>query len=100
MITQNGQLDLSQHDFKLVYSERGAYNTVVAYIVAFKDGVIRAKLEPVSGGYIQEEAFKVLRKDIGCKFDRLLKDVPSLVGNIAGPSATLNDAPPPYTKAD
>ena len=47
--SQNGVLNLDDHDLKLLYSRRESNDDrIVATIVAVKEGAIRAKIEPVS----------------------------------------------------
>ena len=104
--TANGLHDLGDHDFRLHYTRReDKEDQLVASIVAVKDGVIKAKIEPAMGGADQTEAFKALRKDVEVKLDRILQQVPdgrargeSLTA--AGTSAVIAgpvDAPPAYS---
>ncbi|KAK4541387.1 hypothetical protein LTR36_007988 [Oleoguttula mirabilis] len=106
VMTNNGQLDLQNYDFSLLYSRRDN-DRVVARIVAEKEGVILAKIEPVADGKDQKEAFRALKRHVEMKLDRILQDVPSdgaAVASIAGPSrappagarSVPVEAPPAY----
>ena len=103
--TDNGLVDLSDHDFKLMYSPReGKDDRIVARIVAIKAGVIKAKVEPDADGQDQTEAFKVLRKDVEVKLDRILSMVPDGSRNAeaeASSTAAVRsarvEAPPAYS---
>ncbi|KAI6876933.1 hypothetical protein KC318_g17930 [Hortaea werneckii] len=46
VLTQNGQISLSDHELLLLYARRES-DRLVARIVAKKDGVIHAKIEPM-----------------------------------------------------
>lgn len=101
VVTANGQIDLSDHDFKLLYSRReGKDDRFVARIVAVKDNVITAKIEPELDGQDHEEAFMAFRKDVEIKLDRLLEAVPDIAGDV-GQASTSNvvaaQAPPAYS---
>lgn len=73
--TSNGALDLSGADYRLFYSRRETREDahLFASIVALKDGVIVAKIEPYVGGKDQREAFLALRKDVEVKLDGILQ---------------------------
>lgn len=94
-------MDLSDHDFKLLYSRReGKDDRFVARIVAVKDNVITAKIEPELDGQGHEEAFMALRKDVEIKLDRLLDAVPDIAGDTGRESAAnavAAQAPPAYS---
>ena len=100
--TQNGLVNLEDHDFKLLYSRReDNEEELIASIVAFQDGAIRAKIEPLTGGRTQRDAFLALRKTIEMKLDRILQSVPSGNSNAssvaaAGIAAGMTDGPPAY----
>lgn len=103
--TNNGLVDLAGHEFKLLYSRPEARDDhFIARIVAIKDGVIDAKIEPATDGTDQAEAFKALKKDVEVKLDRLLQQVPDRGPATAGPSTgarsstrtRTSDAPPAY----
>jgi hypothetical protein len=101
VITRNGALDLSGYDFRLLYSRR-ENDRVVARIVAEKEGIIAAKVEPETDGETQLQAFRALRKDVEIKLDRILEEVPSsgeavavLEGGAAGEPSKLRRAAPP-----
>jgi hypothetical protein len=109
--TSNGLTNLDDHDFKLMYSRRGENDDrIIARIVAIKDGAITAKIEPELDGADQVEAFKVFKKDVEVKLDRVLMSIPdhgsSVSASIAGPSranaggAEEDDDLPAYTSAD
>ena len=120
--TQNGRIKLDEHDFKLLYSRRGPNeDRIVARLVAMKNGVITAKIEPVADGKSQKEAFQALRRHIEVQLDQLLQAIPDGInagpsGSIAGPSVPAlpsvpsvpsvpsivsprEDAPPAYSSA-
>jgi hypothetical protein len=110
--TSNGLTNLDEHDFKLMYSRRGENDDrIIARIVAIKDGAITAKIEPELDGADQVEAFKVLKKDVEVKLDRVLMSIPhqgpSVSASAAGPSRANaveaeedDDDLPAYTSAD
>lgn len=100
-MSNNGVSNLEDHDFKLLYSRREHnQERFVARIVAVKDGVIRAKLEPGDDGEDHFNAFMKLKKDVEIKLDRLLQSIPTSPGDAGAPSpATVGasaDAPPAY----
>lgn len=111
IITNNGQANLSDYNFRLLYS-RKENDRVVARIVAEKNGVIKAKVEPEADGKDQMEAFEALRKHVEVRLEHLLASLPSEVPvaeGVAGPSrcnapASLggspSDAPPAYGSGD
>lgn len=76
VITRNGQLDLRDYDFRLLYSRRET-DSIVARIVAEKNGVIAAKVEPDGDGKDHAQAFRALKKDVEIKLDRILSEIPS-----------------------
>ncbi|KAK5173827.1 uncharacterized protein LTR77_002508 [Saxophila tyrrhenica] len=108
VLTQNGRLlNLEQHDFRLLYSRR-ENDRLVARIVAEREGIIKAQIEPHEDGKDQAEAFKALRRHVELALDKYLKDVPGAsnlpaTGSqtaIAGPSArspTSRPARPPFS---
>jgi hypothetical protein len=110
--TSNGLTNLDEHEFKLMYSRRGENDDrIIARIVAIKDGAITAKIEPELDGADQVEAFKVLKKDVEVKLDRVLMSIPdhgpSGRASAAGPSTLSSveaeeedDDLPAYTSAD
>lgn len=109
VITSNGLIDLTEHDFKLLYARREDNDDrIIARIVAVKDGVIEAKIEPVLDGEDQTEAFKALKKDVEVKLDQILREVPdrqsttvAVAGSSRrGPTSPLVDAPPAYGSRD
>lgn len=71
---------------------------MVARLVAEKEGVIKAQVEPNEDGKDQAEALKALRRHIELALDRILRDVPgasSLPASrsplaIAGPSSRVS----------
>jgi len=85
IITNNGQLDLRDYDFALLYSRR-ENDRMVARIVAKKDNVIRAKIEPIADGEDQKEAFGALKKYVEMELDGVLESVPS--GSAAARAST------------
>ncbi|KAK3723470.1 hypothetical protein LTR37_001722 [Vermiconidia calcicola] len=106
--TSNGLIDLSDHDFRLLYSRRDDKENerIVARIVAVKDGVIKAKVEPEMDGADQTEAFRALRKDVEIRLDQILQNVPdrnesaagsSTAGAMRGAASTPMGAPPAYS---
>ena len=103
--TQNGIIDLDDHDFKLLYSRRGENNErVVARLVAIKDGIIKAKIEPQADGENQAEAFKAFRKDVEVQLEQILQSVPSGSSSTATGSSGVTslvpaDAPPAYSNS-
>ena len=92
--------NLNDHEFKLLYSRReGKEERLVARIVAIKEGVIKAKVEPEADGANQEEAFKALRKDVEVKLDRILQSIPDRdeAGMASASQGVSPDAPPAYS---
>lgn len=75
VLTQNGQISLSDHELLLLYARR-ASDRLVARIVAKKDGVIHAKIEPVNDGNDQKEAFRALKHHVEMELDVILDHVP------------------------
>ena len=109
-MTNNGQLDVQDYRLNLLYARRES-DRVVARIVAEKDGVIHAKIEPVADGKDQKEAFRALKRHVEMKLDCILQDVPiggAAVKATAGasrvpvagrgtlPGTSPVDAPPAY----
>lgn len=92
--TQNGLIDLEDHDFRILYA-RPVENDdrIVARLVAVKDGVIKAKIEPRADGKDQREAFLAFKKDVEVRLDRILQGVPN---GSESTSAAPSDAPPAY----
>lgn len=76
VITRNGQLDLRDYDFRLLYSRRET-DRIMARIVAEKNGIIAAKIEPDGDGKDYAQAFKALKRDIEIKLDRIIREIPS-----------------------
>ncbi|KAL9110863.1 MAG: hypothetical protein Q9227_004663 [Pyrenula ochraceoflavens] len=110
--SRNGAINLSEHDFKLLFSRRPMrvgsgkqYKTkdeeIVATLVAMKDGVIEAKIESPMGGKDQRTAFLAFRKEIEVRLESLLQDVPadggsttqSAVQSTVQSSTSGNDTP-------
>ena len=94
-------MSLEDHDFKLLYSRRESnQERLVARIVAVKDGVIKAKVEPEVDGADQREAFLALKKHVEVALDRILQAVPSGSSD-TGPSrqgqSVTTEAPPAYS---
>ena len=89
-----------------MYSRRGENGErIVARIVAVKEGIIKAKIEPEADGENQAEAMKAFRRDVEVKLDQLLQTIPSGSSSIVPGSSGLaspaspvpSDAPPSYT---
>lgn len=102
VMTNNGQLDLQDHNFRLLYSRR-ENDRVVARIVARKEGVIEAKVEPDADGKDQPEAFRALRKHVEVKLEHILQNVPgegSATQGVADSRGMPADAPPAYGTGD
>jgi hypothetical protein len=101
--TQNGAINLDDHDFRIVYSRRGENeDRIVARLVAIKDGVMQTKIEPRADGKDQAEALKALRKDVEIKLDQILESIPDSSSSIVGASSNAASpvsahAPPAYT---
>ena len=70
---------MDEHKFRLLYSRR-ENDRIVARVVAEKEGVIKAQIEPARDGKDQSEAFNALRRDVEISLDRILKDVPGASG--------------------
>ena len=102
--TENGLIDLDDHDLRIMYSRRGDNEErVVARLVAVKDGIIKAKLEPTADGSDQGEAMRAFRRDVEVKLDQILSSIPSRSSSAAvsgsiPPSSASVDAPPAYSK--
>ncbi|KAI7492965.1 hypothetical protein KC367_g8897 [Hortaea werneckii] len=75
VLTQNGQIGLSDHELVLLYARRDN-DRLVARIVAKKDGVIHAKIEPGNDGKDQKEAFRALKRHVEMELDVILDQVP------------------------
>lgn len=75
VLSQNGAIDLSMHNCRLLYSRRDN-DRMVARIVAEKDGIVKAQVAARDDGKDQNEAFKALRKHVERCLDSILKDVP------------------------
>jgi len=102
--TNNGSIDLKDHEFKLFYSRRqDDQDRIVARLVAAKDGIIRAKIEPEADGEDQRTAFLALKRDIEVKLDQILQSVPDTPSAAAGSSIRRTsmrvDVPPQYRSA-
>ncbi|KAK5135463.1 hypothetical protein LTR08_005251 [Meristemomyces frigidus] len=106
VMTNNGQLELQGYKFNLLYSRR-ENERVVARIVAERDGIIHAKIEPVADGKDQKEAFRALKRHVEMRLDDILQEVPSgtaaakmIAGSSRVPAAGARsvpvDAPPAY----
>lgn len=94
--TQNGAINLDDHDFRIVYSRRGENeDRIVARLVAIKDGIMKTKIEPRADGKDQSEALKALRKDVEIKLDQILESIPDSSSSIVA-SPVSTDAPPAY----
>lgn len=109
-MSENGKIDLEEHDFRLLYSRReGNEDRIIARIVAIKDNVIRAKIEPIADGEDQTEAFKAFKRDVEVQLDRILQKIPNGSEGLESPgsaaAATSSsgrgpaDAPPAYSSA-
>ena len=107
-MSQNGGIDLNEHAFRLLYSRR-ENDRLVARIVAEKEGIVKAQIEPEHDGKDQAEAFLALRRHIEIQLDRILRDVPGAAnvqhysdldspkqtaGTSASASATATRSPP------
>lgn len=103
-MSQNGTIDLNDHAFRLLYSRR-ENDRLVARIVAEKEGVVKAQIEPEQDGKNQAEAFVALRRHIEIHLDYILKDVPGATSSerysdldkqqvTAGPSSSSARSPP------
>ena len=101
-MSQNGKIDLNEHAFRLLFSRR-ENDRLVARIVAEKEGVAKAQIEPENDGKDQLEAFLALRRHIEIQLDHILRDVPGAASNqpysdqedrkhIAGPSRSTSAA--------
>lgn len=99
-MSQNGGIDLNDHAFRLLYSRRES-DRLVARIVAEKEGIVKAQVEPESDGKNQAEAFLALRKHIEIQLDHILRDVPGAASiqqysdfddrkQVAGPSRSTS----------
>lgn len=102
--TNNGSIDLKDHEFKLFYSRRqDDQDRIVARLVATKHGIITAKIEPEADGEDQRTAFLALKIHIEVKLDQILQSVPDTSSAAAGPSTRRTsmrvDAPPQYRSA-
>ena len=80
MLSQNGSIDLENHEVRLLYSRR-QNERMVARIVAEKEGIVKAQVAPRDDGKDQAEAFKALRKHVEMCLDRILQDVPGAIPN-------------------
>lgn len=107
-MSQNGSTDLNEHAFRLFYSRR-ENDRLVARIVAEKEGIVKAQIEPEGDGKDQAQAFLALRRHVEIQLDRILSDVPGAANiqqysdqderrQIAGPSrsasASVTRSPP------
>ncbi|KAI7346055.1 hypothetical protein KC354_g14426 [Hortaea werneckii] len=99
VLTQNGQISLSDHELLLLYARRES-DRLVARIVAKKDGVIHAKIEPVNDGNDQKEAFRALKRHVEMELDVILNHVPganaaaskNIATSDASPEAAINQS--------
>ncbi|KAK3723471.1 hypothetical protein LTR37_001723 [Vermiconidia calcicola] len=106
VLSQNGRIDLQNHDFRLLYSRRGEDDDrIVAHIVAEKGGVISAQVQPAQDGKDQCEAFKALRRHVEIALEKLLSSVPGAAAydaqhpvcataGVPGPSSGRSPASP------
>ena len=92
----NGSIDFGEHDFQVLYSRRNN-DRIAASLVAIKDGVIRAKIDPGLDGKTQAEAFMAFRKDVEMRLDRILKSVPSSIPAEAAPSRASSSTQAPLS---
>ncbi|GAB1743059.1 hypothetical protein NU219Hw_g8754t1 [Hortaea werneckii] len=90
VLTQNGQIGLSDHELVLLYARR-ENDRLIARIVAKKDGVIHAKIEPTSDGNDQKEAFRALKRHVEMELDVILNHVPG-ASAAASNNVTASDA--------
>ena len=103
--TQNGAINLDDHDFRVVYSRRGEKeDRIVARLVTIKDGVMKTKIEPRGDGKDQTEALKAFRKHVEVKLDQLLESIPESSSSVVAASSNVTspvsrDAPPAYTSS-
>ena len=69
---------------------------MVARVVAEREGVIKAQIEPAMDAKDQAEAFKALRRHVELQLDRILRNVPGASGPeksegaVAGPSRSAS----------
>ena len=75
VLSQNGAIDLNNHEFRLLYSRRGN-DRLVARIVAEQEGIVKAQIEPAADGKDQAQAFVALRRHIEMRLDEVLSEVP------------------------
>ncbi|WPH01279.1 Hypothetical protein R9X50_00411700 [Acrodontium crateriforme] len=94
VISNNGEFDLRDHNFALLYSRR-ENDRLVARIVAEKNGVVTAKIDGEGDGKDHNEAFKVLRKHVETKLDKLLEEVPPPTAATVTGSKAPSSPPPP-----
>ncbi len=83
-----------------MYSRRESNEErMVCRIVAIKDGVIKAKIEPEADGADQREAFLALRRYVETALDRILQTIPDrgYATASAPPAGLSTDLPPAYT---
>ncbi|RMY98388.1 hypothetical protein D0860_08522 [Hortaea werneckii] len=81
---------LSDHELVLLYARR-ENERLIARIVAKKDGVIHAKIEPVSDGKDQKEAFRALKRHVEMELDVIMDHVPG-ASMAASKNVTASDA--------
>ncbi|KAI7207873.1 hypothetical protein KC333_g9330 [Hortaea werneckii] len=95
VLTQNGQISLADHELLLLYARR-ENDRLIARIVAKKDGVIHAKIEPANDGNDQKEAFRALKRHVEMELDVILNHVPganaAASNNVAASNALLEAA--------
>lgn len=124
VVTQNGAIELSTHEFKLLYSRRqhtpppapspksssrgakwlgmGADKTepddgsrLVCTLVAIGPlGEITAKIEPAAEGKDHGEAFRAFKKDVEMRLEVLLRSVPGGEQPPEGASASTDPVDP------
>ncbi|KAI7531948.1 hypothetical protein KC331_g13836 [Hortaea werneckii] len=95
VLTQNGQIDLGDYELALLYARR-KNDRLLARIVAKKNGIIQAKIEPVDDGKDQKEAFRALKRHVESELDVILRQVPggstAASNNVAASNASLEAA--------
>ncbi|KAI7231093.1 hypothetical protein KC330_g6622 [Hortaea werneckii] len=94
VLTQNGQIDLGDYELALLYARR-KNDRLLARIVAKKNGIIQAKIEPVDDGKDQKEAFRALKRHVESELDVILRQVPG--GSTAASSIAASDTSPGAT---
>ena len=94
MLSQNGSINLENHDVRLLYSRR-ENDRLVARIIAEQEGVVKAQVVARDDGKDQDQAFQQLRTHVERTLDTILKDVPgaSYSGGKTDVGGGLNRAP-------